>query len=552
MIDVLFITRLYRRENIESDVYKDFRLIVDGQVATLDHLRNIVPTPVSREVTNQVRSEKNNPNTPVLTPIYINEYLKKHGITMVEIPSLEDDFKKVSTYLKDGVRVIALSTTWLTAMNGAVHIRKAAKLLKSISPHTPLLIGGMNIAKGLQVRKLINEKKLTGIFPKWVEENGYFSRLCFGLLKKILARHFLLLDGRADALIDGIVVNETGEVTLRDIVNSIKSGNDIYVIPNLAIPEGNDYHFTESQEVDIDLDSQIVDWTNYVSSLNEHEAPVRRGTGCPYKCAFCDFQDLQKIRIRSMESVISELKTLTEAGHKKVYFVDDDIAFSKKNLYDFTRAIIAAKLNITWSSFLRADTIDSETASLLKESGCKEIRLGVESGDPQVLKNMNKGTDPEQVLNAIYYLDSAGVISQNSFVVGFPGECDRSLDNTASFISSLPSGDNARAFHRYALFPFMLSPLSPVASPEMREKFNLKGVAGNWSHSTMNSKEANKAVRELFLRIKGPSHMYTENLPDEWENSKIRKVIELRDALQKERLRGNTNISLDELMKAVK
>ena len=46
--------------------------------------------------------------------------------------------------------------------------------------------------------------------------------------------------------------------------------------------------------------------------------------------------------------------------------------------------------------------------------------------------------------------------------------------------------------------------------------------------------------------------MYTENLPDEWENSKIRKVIELRDALQKEKLRGNTNISLDELMKAVK
>jgi radical SAM superfamily enzyme YgiQ (UPF0313 family) len=253
-----------------------------------------------------------------------------------------------------------------------------------------------------------------------------------------------------------------------------------------------------------------------------------------------------------MESVITELKTLTKAGHKKVYFVDDNIAFTKKHLIDFTKAIIAEKLNITWSSFLRADTIDLETATLLKESGCKEIRLGVESGDLEVLKNMNKGTDPEQVLNAIHYLDSVGVISQNSFVVGFPGECAKSLDNTASFISSLPSGDNARAFHRYALFPFMLSPLSPVASPEMREKFALKGVAGNWSHSTMNSKEATKAVRELFLRIQGPSHMYTENLPDEWDNSKIRKVIELRDALQKERLRGNIKISLDELMEAVK
>ena len=46
--------------------------------------------------------------------------------------------------------------------------------------------------------------------------------------------------------------------------------------------------------------------------------------------------------------------------------------------------------------------------------------------------------------------------------------------------------------------------------------------------------------------------MYTENFPDDWDIRKIRTVIELRDALQKEKLRGNTNISLDELMKAVK
>ena len=60
MIDVLFITRLYRRENIESDVYKDFRLIVDGKSATLDHLRNIPSIPASREAPSQDNAEKKN------------------------------------------------------------------------------------------------------------------------------------------------------------------------------------------------------------------------------------------------------------------------------------------------------------------------------------------------------------------------------------------------------------------------------------------------------------------------------------------------------------
>ncbi|HEY93765.1 MAG TPA: radical SAM protein [Dehalococcoidia bacterium] len=552
MIDVLFITQLQRRENMESDVYKDFRLIVDGKVATLDHLRNIAPEPISRKAISQDSAEQAILTPAVLTPIYMNEFLKKHGIAMVEIPFLEDDYERVINYLKDGVRVIALSTTWLTAINGANQIRKAARRLKSISPHTPLIIGGMNVTKGLQIRKLILERELTGIFPKWIEKNNFTQGLSLGLLKRILSRHFLLMDGHADRDLNGIVLNDLGETTLKSIVDSIKAGKDFRDTPNLAIPEGSDYHFTDSKEVDIDLDSQIVDWTGYVPSLRGREAPVRRGTGCPYKCAFCDFPDLLKIRMRSMESVIAELTTLTKAGHRKVYFIDDNLAFNKRQLIDFTKAIIAEKLDLSWSSLLRADTIDSETATLLKESGCKEIRLGVESGDPEVLKNMNKGTDPEQVLNAIHHLDSAGVITQNSFVVGFPGECSRSLDNTASFISSLPSGDNARAFHRYALFPLMVSPLSPVARPEMREKFALKGVAGSWSHSTMNSKEADKAVQELFLRIQGPSHMYTENLPDEWDNPKIKKVIELRDALQKERLRGNTNVNLDELMEAVK
>ena len=249
--------------------------------------------------------------------------------------------------------------------------------------------------------------------------------------------------------------------------------------------------------------------------------------------------------------MIAELKTLTQAGYKDVFFIDDNIAYSKKQLAEFTKAIIAEHLDLSWRALLRADTIDVETASLLKNSGCSEIMMGVESGDPQVLMNMNKGTDPEKVLKAINCLDTEGIRTRCYFVVGFPGECSKSIENTVSLISSFPSGDSARAFHRYYMSKFMVSPLSPVASPEMRRKFSLKGVGGSWSHSTMKSKEVFGAMRQLFLNVKGPSHLYSESFPADCDAGKIRKVMELRDTMQKERMRGRAG-DLETLITAVR
>lgn len=549
MIDVLFITRLLSPENTEtSDAYNDLRLTLDGKLATIDYLRSLASSsssPTTGESANDL-------TFPVLTPVYMKEYLEKSGISMVEIPILETNLEETFSYLREGVRVVAICTTWLTATNNALQIRKAAKTLKSVSPGTPVIIGGMSTLKGLHIRELFEENGLAGVLPRWVEENRITRRLSATVMKKVLARHFPLIDGKADRDIDAIVLNDTGETTLKAIVEALREGKNFRDIPNLAIPEGRDYRFTETVDMDVDLDSQVIDWTNYVPGLQGNYAPVRRGTGCPYKCAFCDFHGLQKLRMRSMESMIAELKTLTGTGHRKVYFVDDNIAFTKKQLIEFTRAIIAGKMDLSWRSFLRADTIDSETASLLAESGCKEILLGIESGDPQVLKNMNKGTDPDKLLKAIHALDEVGISTQNTFVIGFPGENQQSLDNTAAFISSLPSGDSARTYHRYYMFKFIVSPLSPVAYPESRAEYSLTGIVGRWSHSTMSSKEAESAIREAFLKVKGPSHMYTETLPGDWNDSSIRKVIELRDVVQKERLRNPSADNLETLLATVR
>lgn len=548
MIDVLFITRL--EDSAEAPEPQNFRLVLNGETATLDCLRRYASIP-SYDETLASDAAKDRQPFPVLTFIQLNEFLRKHGISMVEIPSFSDDFDKVHAALKEGVRLIAFCSTWLDATNGATKLRKAVHTLKSMSPGTPVIVGGMAVLKALRIRRLIDDDQFTGVLPGWFEKSSLTHGLRSRLLRRICTQHFLLFDGKADSCIDGIALDEAGETTLLNIVEAYRAGKDLHGVPNLAIPEHNGYTFTAHAENNIDLDAGIIDWTDYVPSLQGEEAPLRRGTGCPYKCAFCDFTGLQKLRVRSSENMIAELKTLTRAGHRDVHFVDDNIAYSARQLAELTRAIIKERLNISWRSFLRSDTVTGETAALMRESGCCEIMMGVESGDPQVLKNMNKGIDPDQVIKAARLLDAEGIRTRSFFIVGFPGECARSLENTAALISAFPSGDSARALHRYYPLKFNVSPLSTVASPEQRKKYALKGVAGSWSHSTMTSKEVPEAMRRLFLAVKGPTHLYSDILLADCDIAGIRKVMELREAVQKERVSGREG-DIEALLAAVR
>jgi hypothetical protein len=164
---------------------------------------------------------------------------------------------------------------------------------------------------------------------------------------------------------------------------------------------------------------------------------------------------------------------------------------------------------------------------------------------------MNKRLDLDKALEAIGRLDGEGICTQCTFVVGFPGETAASVERTAQFISALPSGAGARALHRYYLFRFELSPLCPAAGAESRARYGLTGLGEDWAHRTMNATEAAGAVREIFARVRGPTHVYLEPVPADWPVAATRRVMEQRDALQRERL-GDPGRDPGALLEAVR
>jgi hypothetical protein len=58
------------------------------------------------------------------------------------------------------------------------------------------------------------------------------------------------------------------------------------------------------------------------------------------------------------------------------------------------------------------------------------------------------------------------------------------------------------------MFPFVLSPLSPIYEPEMRRKFGLEGYLENWTHQTMDSKEAIRQLKLTFFELENSGPIY--------------------------------------------
>jgi len=235
---------------------------------------------------------------------------------------------------------------------------------------------------------------------------------------------------------------------------------------------------------------------------------MQASTGCPYKCAFCNFtKDRRLISIKPLDELITELKSVSIRGAKYVWFVDDNFQLGKGDLNSVCQRFIDEDLQIRWMSFIRADSLRNVDFELLRQSGCSELRLGLESADLQVLRNMNKKLNPAISEKVVRKLLAAGINCSCYFIIGFPGETDETTFRTIEFIKSIEHPE-LEGILSWSIYPFMLVPMSPIYELEMREKYELKGYMHDWEHRTMNSIQARKHVKKTFLELEKSGPIY--------------------------------------------
>jgi len=177
-------------------------------------------------------------------------------------------------------------------------------------------------------------------------------------------------------------------------------------------------------------------------SLEKYFSDVVQTTkGCPFSCEFCSVHafDGQRIRNRSVEQVISEIKEInsspsTYKKKKAIFFADDNIIANKS----FARELFVAlkECNINWMCQASINiSQEEELLSLMRASGCGAIFIGFESLSQKNLSSMNKGVNKKFAFEeAIKKIQSHGILVHSSFIVGYDDDSQESFDELIRFI----------------------------------------------------------------------------------------------------------------------
>ena len=167
--------------------------------------------------------------------------------------------------------------------------------------------------------------------------------------------------------------------------------------------------------------------------------------GCPNQCSFCSRQNLfKKPRIRSIPSILSEIRDIISLQNYTYINFYDNININTQFFKDFCEMFVKNNLNMPWGCELRVDSITQEEARLLKQAGCHLVATGIESASPEVLKQNFKYQNPDEVLQGLKYLKQVEIPVQAYFVLGLPGETEKTFSDTIQYIKQLPFDDNDR------------------------------------------------------------------------------------------------------------
>lgn len=262
------------------------------------------------------------------------------------------------------------------------------------------------------------------------------SYLYAKLVNNILKRN----NPNVKTVIGGAHTSYNPKKCLCDGFDYVVVGEGEFVSPYIAYTLLPSHIFDTKYEIpELDIipfpDRDAIDIKSYGYNLSTGKATTLiTSRGCPYNCAFCS-KDVwsNKVRFHSANYVLSEAETIiNNYGFKNLLFLDDCFTLDKKRLYEILNGL--KKLNINWRCYARADQLDKETLIKMKESGCIEIGIGIESGSQKILDNVHKHTKVEDNYTIIREMEQIGIMANAFIVIGLPGETTKTVCETRKFM----------------------------------------------------------------------------------------------------------------------
>jgi len=254
------------------------------------------------------------------------------------------------------------------------------------------------------------------------------------------------------------IVNGPGEKTFPDLLNALEDNKPYELIHNLIFRSGDQVIKTPKDELydPEELPALPYKKLNQFYPIHGYLGKTYLGTktiayhssmGCPFKCSFCAVVPIYNARWKgkSAQLIYNDIKYLKEKhGGNAIEFHDNNFFVSEKRTVEFAELIKPEKM--IWWGEGRIDTIDKysdESLSLMRESGCKMIFFGAETGNDEILKKMDKGGTQTAagIRSFAARMAKFDIIPEYSFVLGTPGDNPaqvmKQIDQDIAFIKEI-------------------------------------------------------------------------------------------------------------------
>ncbi len=266
----------------------------------------------------------------------------------------------------------------------------------------------------------------------------------------------LLESGETD-----FVIQNEGEITAVKLIECLANGGNLEDVKGISWMADGEYRRNAPQPMIQDLDTipfpawHLLPWERYrlfnFARVEDPATLVLGSRGCPYRCNFCSLTVMGHTRRkRSIGNLVDECEYMYDRfGMKQMAYVDPIFPISRKEAIAFRDEVVKRGLHKhqVWTTETRVDLMCRETVEAMYESGCRRVMFGFETGDQETLEAIRKDFELAQAYEAVRLCKQVGMQVIGFFIIGSPGETERSINMTIDF-----SCDLGIEFAKYTCF----------------------------------------------------------------------------------------------------
>ncbi len=243
------------------------------------------------------------------------------------------------------------------------------------------------------------------------------------------------------------VIEGEGENKLNYLLDNISNTQQDYIsTPEIHFKRGDKKLITYGEPDIVEVKTDLVDSYKLINIKDYHKygslnpfsrraetqkipfAAIQLSRGCRAACSFCAVRDFmgKGVRFRTVKDILTEMDYLINkegVGHFEL--LDDDPTFYRAELKELLREIIKRKWDIKWSANngMIAAAIDEELLGLMRDSGCIGFKIGIETGNPEMLKIIKKPASHNRFKQFSKILDNySEIFVGGNYIIGLPDE----------------------------------------------------------------------------------------------------------------------------------